>query len=200
MSSLRELGPGNGSKVEANKIGSSYLRGTLAEELVQETPAFSESNAQLLKFHGSYQQEDRDQRRSLREAGGGKAHQFMVRTRVPGGILNAEQYLVEDELARKYGNGTLRITTRQGFQLHGIVKGDLRATIAAVSAASLTTLAACGDVSRNVMTCPRPPSNDAERAVQATARTIARHLAPRTDLRSDVPPAQIQDRHCDAGR
>ena len=186
MSSLRELGPGNGSKVEANKIGSSYLRGTLAEELTQDSAAFSENNAQLLKFHGSYQQEDRDQRRSLREAGGGKAHQFMVRSRVPGGVLNADAYLVEDELARKYGNGTLRITTRQGFQLHGVLKGNLRATIAEVNAASLTTLAACGDVSRNVMTCPRPAANDAERAVQATARTIAHHLAPRTEAYREI--------------
>jgi sulfite reductase (ferredoxin) len=185
-SSLLELGPGNGSKVEANKAGSGFLRGTLADELAEPTNAFSESNAQILKFHGSYQQEDRDQRRSLREAGGGKAHQFMVRTRVPGGVLTAEQYLIEDALAQKYGNGTLRITTRQGFQLHGVLKGNLRATIAEVNAARLTTLAACGDVNRNVMTCPRPPVNPTQEAVQATARTIARHLAPRTSAYREI--------------
>ena len=177
---LLSLGAGNGSKAESVKATSSALRGTIDDELAQPTDAFSESNAQLLKFHGSYQQEDRDQRRARREEGGGKAYQFMVRTRVPGGVLTPEQYLIEDELARLYGNGTLRITTRQGFQLHGVVKSDLHAAIANINAAGLTTLAACGDVNRNVMTCPRPANTAAEHAVQATAREIAKHLAPRT--------------------
>ncbi len=183
---LLSLGAGNGSNVESVKASSSALRGTLREELSQPTDAFDESNAQLLKFHGSYQQEDRDQRRARRERGTGKAYQFMVRTRIPGGVLTAQQYLIEDELARLYGNGTLRITTRQGFQLHGVVKGDLRATIARINAAGLTTLAACGDVNRNVMTCPRPAKTAAERAAQAAAREIAEHLAPRTGAYREI--------------
>lgn len=183
---LLSLGAGNGSKVESVKASSSALRGTLHEELTQPADAFSESNAQLLKFHGSYQQEDRDQRRARREGGGGKAYQFMVRTRIPGGAVTPEQYLIEDELARLYGNGTLRITTRQGFQLHGVIKGDLHVAIAGINAAGLTTLAACGDVNRNVMTCPRPANTAAERAAQSTAREIAEHLAPRTGAYREI--------------
>ncbi|MGH7662441.1 MAG: NADPH-dependent assimilatory sulfite reductase hemoprotein subunit, partial [Vulcanimicrobiaceae bacterium] len=183
---LLSLGAGNGSKVESVKASSASLRGTLREELTQPTDTFSETNVQLLKFHGSYQQEDRDQRRARREEGSRKAYQFMVRCRIPGGVLTAEQYLIEDELARLYGNGTLRITTRQGFQLHGVIKGNLQATIARINASGLTTLAACGDVNRNVMTCPRPAKTTAERAAQATAREIALHLAPRTGAYREI--------------
>lgn len=183
---LLSLGAGNGSKTESVKASSSALRGTLREELTQPTDAFTETSAQLLKFHGSYQQEDRDQRRARREEGGGKAYQFMVRTRIPGGVVTSEQYLIEDELARLYGNGTLRITTRQGFQLHGVIKGNLQAAIARINAAGLTTLAACGDVNRNVMTCPRRTKTAAERAAQATAREIAKHLAPRTGAYREI--------------
>jgi len=174
------------NKVESIKASSASLRGTIATELSEPTASFDEANAQLLKFHGSYQQEDRDQRRARREEGAGKAYQFMVRTRVPGGILTAEQYLAEDALAEKYGNGTLRVTTRQGFQLHGVLKGDLRTAIAEINAAALTTLAACGDVNRNVMTCPKPPTTAAERAIQKIAHAIAQHLAPRTSAYREI--------------
>jgi sulfite reductase (ferredoxin) len=177
---LLALGPGSGSGVERTKAAGDFLRGTIAECLREATPAFGEADASLLKFHGSYQQEDRDQRKSRREEGAGKAYQFMVRTRVPGGVLKAEQYLAEDALAERYGNGTLRVTTRQGFQLHGVLKGDLRSAIAEINAAELTTLAACGDVNRNVMTCPAPPKGTAEAEIQGTADAIARHLAPKT--------------------
>ena len=183
---LLELGAGGGSKVEATKLASDYLRGSISDALASDEAALPEADANLLKFHGSYQQEDRDQRRARREDGGGKAYQFMVRTRIPGGILSAEQYLAEDGLAQKYGNGTLRITTRQGFQLHGILKGDLKPAIAEINAAKLTTLAACGDVNRNVMTCPGSPRTDAEERIQATAGAIARHLTPHTSAYREI--------------
>src|SRR5947209_11169150 len=126
---LIDLGPGVGSKVERIKIESKHLRGQLAEELQQDTTHFSEAQVQLLKFHGTYQQENRDQRQTRKAAGEEKAYQFMVRARIPGGHLTAEQYLAEDDLAERYGNGTLRLTTRQSIQLHGVLKGNLRATI-----------------------------------------------------------------------
>src|SRR5260370_41965595 len=111
---LIELGPGEGSKVERSKVESNHLRGQIAEELDQDTTHFSEAQIQLLKFHGTYQQEDRDARKERKAQGEEKAYQFMVRSRIPGGVLNAEQYLVEDDLAERYANGTLRITTRRG--------------------------------------------------------------------------------------
>ncbi|MGH7716542.1 MAG: NADPH-dependent assimilatory sulfite reductase hemoprotein subunit [Vulcanimicrobiaceae bacterium] len=183
---LLDLGIGKGNKVEVVKAGSNLLRGTIEQGLVGETPTLSENDVQLLKFHGSYQQEDRDKRKERRADGDTKAYQFMVRTRVPGGILTSGQYLAEDTLAEKYGNHTLRVTTRQGFQLHGILKGDLRAAIAEINAVELTTLAACGDVNRNVMTCPAVPKTPAEQQIQDTADKIARHLAPRTSAYHEI--------------
>src|SRR5690606_29097699 len=104
------------SGVETIKEASNHLRGTLAEQLHNDTDHFDEGGKHLLKFHGLYQQDDRDQRKSARDNGGGKEHSFMLRTRVPGGLLTAEQYLAHDDLAQRYANGTLRITTRQCFQ------------------------------------------------------------------------------------
>ena len=146
------------SPVEGVKEASRGLRGDLAAELAADTSPFSEASAQLLKFHGTYQQEDRDRRRELRgtDGGGEPVHQFMVRCKLPGGLLTAAQYLAIDELADRYGNGTLRVTTRQGNQFHGVLKGDLKATIRAVNDVLVTTLGACGDVVRNVVSCPAP--------------------------------------------
>jgi sulfite reductase (ferredoxin) len=177
---LLGLGVGGGSKVERIKAESCYLRGAIAEELAQDSSHFSEAQVQLIKFHGIYQQENRDLRQARKAAGEEKAYQFMVRSRIPGGALTAEQYLVEDDLAGRYANGTLRFTTRQGIQLHGVLKHDLRATIRAINEALLSTLAACGDVNRNVMACPAPARNRAQAQVQEVARQIARHLAPRS--------------------
>ena len=134
------------SAVERVKEESRGLRGPLADELALGTDHFSDAGAQLLKFHGTYQQEDRDQRRERRGTDSEPAHQFMVRCKIPGGVLTGEQYLVIDELADRYGNGTLRVTTRQGNQFHGVIKGDLKATIRSVNDALVTTLGACGDV------------------------------------------------------
>src|SRR5713226_2243341 len=183
---LIDVGPGVGSKVEGIKSESNQLRGQIGEELVQDSTHFSEAQVQLIKFHGIYQQENRDARQARKAAGSEKAYQFMVRSRIPGGMLTAEQYLVEDELAGRYANGTLRITTRQGFQLHGILKGDLHSTIHTINEALLSTLAACGDVNRNVMACPAPAANRAQAKVQEIAHRIAMHLAPRTHAYHEI--------------
>src|SRR5216683_2870869 len=180
------VGPGVGSKVEHIKSESSHLRGQIGEELAQDSTHFSDAQVQLIKFHGIYQQENRDARQARKAAGSEKAYQFMVRSRIPGGMLTAEQYLVEDELAGRYANGTLRITTRQGFQLHGILKGDLHSTIHTINEALLSTLAACGDVNRNVMACPAPAASRAQAQVQEIAHRIAMHLAPRTHAYHEI--------------
>lgn len=198
---LLHSGPGTGSKVERIKIESRHLRGQIAGELAQEeTHRFSDPQAQLMKFHGIYQQENRDVRQVRKAAGEEKAYQFMVRTRIPGGRITAEQYLIHDELAGRYANGTLRITTRQGFQLHGVLKGVLAPTVKAINEALLTTLAACGDVNRNVMACPAPVGDCAHRHIEDISQRIAQHLTPRSrayheiwidgeQVKVDEPPA-----------
>lgn len=183
---LLALGPGEGSKVEHIKVESHHLRGQLVEELNQETPRFSEDQIQLIKFHGMYQQEDRDLRQTRKAAGVEKAYQFMIRSRIPGGVVTAEQYLVHDDLADLYGNGSLRITTRQGFQLHGIIKGDIRPTIKSINDALLSTLAACGDVNRNVMACAASSTSPAHQHMHEIAQQIALHLAPRSKAYHEI--------------
>src|SRR5881396_3076170 len=168
------------SAVEKVKEDSHGLRGDLAAQLAAGGDHFSDAGAQLLKFHGTYQQEDRDQRRERRGTDSEPGHQFMVRCKIPGGVLTGAQYLVIDELAGRYGNGTLRVTTRQGNQFHGVLKGDLKATIRALNDALVTTLGACGDVVRNVVTCPAPlPGGLRDEALQV-ARRLSDHLLPRT--------------------
>ncbi len=185
-SHLLAAGPGVGSKVEHIKDTSDYLHGQIAEQLQEDTARFSEDQTQLLKFHGTYQQEDRDVRQSRKAAGTEKAYQFMVRSRIPGGAVTSEQYLAEDELAERFGNGTMRITTRQGFQLHGILKGDLRATIHDINESLLSTLGACGDVNRNVMACPAPVGSRAQAQVQEIVHQIATRLAPHTKAYHEI--------------
>jgi sulfite reductase (ferredoxin) len=177
---LRTLGAGAGSANESIKLQAQHLRGSIAQELESPGDAFGSESEQLLKFHGSYQQEDRDQRRARKAAGLDIEHNFMVRSRIPGGVLTAQQYLAHDELALRYGNATLRLTTRQGIQLHGVVKRDLKATIRAINDALLSTLAACGDVNRNVMACPAPDETPARVHAQRYAHAIAERLTPRT--------------------
>src|SRR5712692_1551467 len=144
------------SGVEGVKESSRQLRGSIAAELHRDSDHFSDQDKQLLKFHGTYQQEDRDARKNRKKDGIGKHHMFMVRCKIPGGRLTAKQYLAIDDLAGAYANGTIRFTTRQGIQLHGVLKRDLKETIAGINATLLTTLGACGDVNRNVMACPAP--------------------------------------------
>jgi sulfite reductase (ferredoxin) len=169
------------SAVEEIKENSRQLRGTIAEELAQDVDHFGEQTKQLIKFHGSYQQEDRDARKARKKDGVGKHYMFMVRCKIPGGRLTAAQYLAVDDLAGKYGNGTLRFTTRQGIQLHGVLKSHLKDTIAGINTCLLSTLGACGDVERNVMACPAPHYHSGVHGqLQETAATLAAHLAPRS--------------------
>src|SRR5256885_5583729 len=174
------------SGVERIKQQSNGLRGQVAAELAQGTTHVSDESVQLLKFHGTYQQEDRDQRRAQRGTDAEAAHQFMVRCKIPGGVLSGAQYLVIDQLADRYGNGTLRVTTRQGNQFHGVLKGDLKATIRAVNDALVTTLGACGDVVRNVVSCPAPLSGGLREQVVSVARRLSDHLLPRTRAYHDI--------------
>jgi sulfite reductase (ferredoxin) len=175
-----ELAPKR-SAVETIKEGSRLLRGGIREELAAENDHFNDQDKQLLKFHGTYQQEDRDARKARRKEGVGKYYMFMVRCKIPGGKLTAQQYLAMDELAGSYANGTLRFTTRQGIQLHGVLKDHLKDTIAGINACLLTTLGACGDVERNVMACPAPHGDHGVHAqLQETAAILAAHLAPQT--------------------
>jgi len=168
------------SAVERIKQASRGLRGSLAPELAAGTSHFEDEAAQLLKFHGVYQQDDRDARRQRSDAGLEPQYAFMVRCKIPGGVLTARQYLALDELAGRFGNGTLRVTTRQDNQFHGVVKGDLKATIRALNDALVTTLGACGDVERNVMCCPAPLAGAGRDQVLQVARRISDHLLPRS--------------------
>ena len=165
------------SKVEGLKERSNFLREPVATEILQDTNHFTEDAVQILKFHGSYQQDNRDNRAKGQE----KDYQFMVRTKNPGGLVPPQLYLTLDKLAGDYGNQTLRVTTRQGFQMHGILKKNLKAAIAAIIKNMGSTLAACGDVSRNVMAPPAPFKNRAEyQYAWEYAQNIADLLTPQT--------------------
>jgi len=172
------------SKLSANegiKTRSNYLRGTIAEGLADlSTGALSEDDQQLLKFHGSYQQDDRDLRGDRRKHRLEKAYSFMIRIRVPGGVATPQQWLDTDRLADTYANGTIKLTTRQAFQLHGIIKTNLKRTIKEINEAAMDTIAACGDVNRNVMCNPNPHFSRIHEAVLQTAQDISRHLTPNT--------------------
>ncbi len=167
------------SPVEMVKENSRGLRGSISAELAAESEKFNDADKNLIKFHGSYQQEDRDARKARRGEGLGKFHIFMVRCKIPGGKLTAEQYLGVDDIAGKHANGTLRFTSRQGIQLHGIIKRGLKETIVGIDTTLLTTLGACGDVNRNVMSCPAPQRGVRDE-MQAVAARLAAHLAPKT--------------------
>lgn len=170
--------PAKPSGVEHLKATSRGLLGSLVEELGAGGTQVSEDAYNLLKFHGTYEQHDRDTATRLKQEGLEKDYNFMVRVRMPGGILTADQYLALDALADRYGNGTLRITTRQGIQFHGIVKSDLKAAIADINATLLTTQAACGDVVRNVMTSPAPLRDAVHLRLEADARQLSAELLP----------------------
>lgn len=177
MSEEKKLSP-----VETFKRESNYLRGDLGKELVDGTDHFGKSSEQLMKNHGFYQQDDRDARKALRTEGkAGKSYIFMIRTKIPGGKLTSEQLLAELDLCDEVANTTLRITSRQGLQLHGVIKSNVKKVIRRINDIQLSTLAACGDVERNVMCCPKPHYNDNVHAeLQELAEKIAAHLCPRT--------------------
>jgi len=171
---------------ESIKANSNHLRGLIKEELVEDTPAFGDDSEQLLKFHGIYQQDDRDRRKEARARGLDKHHQLMIRTRIPGGIVSPEAYLAHDDISRQWANGTLRVTTRQDFQLHGVLKGDLKKSIAAINEALLTTLGGCGDVERNIMCCPEPRSGRFHEQVHRSIATLVAALTPRTGAYHEI--------------
>lgn len=166
------------SAVEGLKAGSHRLRGRLAEELAEGGTQVSEDAYNLLKFHGSYEQYDRETATARKQAGQEKDYSFMVRVRMPGGRLTAAQYLALDALSDRYGTTGLRLTTRQGVQFHGIPKGDLKPAIADINATLLTTQAACGDVVRNVMTTPAPIRDTLHGQLDAAARMLSSALLP----------------------
>jgi sulfite reductase (ferredoxin) len=172
--------PPKPSKVEAIKLASEYLKTFVADELKNGSTHFTDDAATVLKFHGSYQQDDRDLRKQLKKEGKDAAHQFMVRVRIVGGKLSAPQFLACDHLAQTVGNGSLRITTRQEFQLYGVLKHDLQTTMRQINEALLSTLAACGDVERNVLCCPAPLYDSIRDDLNADALAWAAHCAPRS--------------------
>ncbi|WP_342576866.1 assimilatory sulfite reductase (NADPH) hemoprotein subunit [Paenibacillus sp. FSL M8-0142] len=169
------------SDVEDIKRRSNYLRGSLVETLEDRiTGSIPEDDNRLMKFHGSYMQDDRDLRNERHKQKLEPAYQFMLRVRAAGGVVTPEQWLMMDRVAQKYANGTIRLTTRQSFQLHGVLKWNMKSTIQEVNAAMLSTLAACGDVNRNVMLNPNPYQSEVHSEVYEWARKISNHLDPRT--------------------
>jgi sulfite reductase (ferredoxin) len=175
-----------GFGVEGLKAGSRYLRAPLAEELAAGGARVSEDAYQILKFHGSYQQDDRDQRNARRKAGEEYAYGFMIRLRLPGGDVHPGLWEGLDDLAAAFGRDTLRLTTRQSIQLHFIPKADLRTVIRAVNDRLASTLGACGDVNRNVMAAPLPLTDQRYQAVREAARAVSEHLLPRTKAYAEL--------------
>jgi sulfite reductase (NADPH) hemoprotein beta-component len=171
-------------KLSANegiKTRSNYLRGTIQEGLADlSTGSMSEDDQQLLKFHGTYQQDDRDLRPDRRKHRLEKAYSFMIRIRVPGGVATSPQWLETDRLAEQFANGTIKLTTRQAFQFHGIIKSNLKRTIKEINQAAMDTIAACGDVNRNVMCNPNPYLSSVHAEVLKAAQDISAHLTPAT--------------------
>ncbi|KAG2188337.1 hypothetical protein INT44_001090 [Umbelopsis vinacea] len=169
------------------KIDSNFLRGTIAQDLEDEsTGAISEINGKLLKFHGSYGQDDRDIREERKKQGLEKAFSFMIRVRMPGGVSTPEQWLVMDELAETHANGAIKLTTRQAFQLHGIIKKKLKPTIRGINQSLLSTLAACGDVNRNIMMNPNPHVPEVYDELNDFANKMMEHLAPKTNAYHEI--------------
>jgi sulfite reductase (NADPH) hemoprotein beta-component len=169
------------SKNEQLKAESNYLRGHILRDLEDASSAtVTDESAQLTKFHGIYPQDDRDLRAQRRKEGKEKAYIFMARVRVPGGVCTPGQWLAMDAIADRHGNSTLKITNRQAFQLHGVIKGELRPAIREVNQALLDTLAACGDVVRNVMCNPNPHISALHAQTLEIVKAVSSHLSPRT--------------------
>jgi sulfite reductase (NADPH) hemoprotein beta-component len=167
--------------VEDIKAESRRLRGSLLESLADPlTGSLREDDQTLIKYHGSYQQDDRDIRDERRRQKLEPAYQFMIRTRTPGGVVSPEQWLKLDAIATRFANHSLRITTRQAFQFHGVIKRELKATMQAINAAMIDTLAACGDVNRNVQVAANPLLSAAHATLYADAAATSEHLLPNT--------------------
>lgn len=169
-------------KLSANeylKIDSNYLRGTLAEEIADtSTGGISEGAGQMIKFHGCYVQDDRDLRANRRKYKLEKAYSFLMRVRLPGGVVTPEQWLQMDWISEQFANHTLKLTTRQAFQLHGVIKSQLKRTLQEMDKVALDCIAACGDVNRNVMSNPNPHLSSSHAEMVQQARDISEHLLP----------------------
>ncbi|MFD1066432.1 assimilatory sulfite reductase (NADPH) hemoprotein subunit [Oceanobacillus locisalsi] len=175
------------SDVERIKKESNYLRGSLVETLNNPISAgIPDEDNRLMKFHGSYLQDDRDLRTERQRQKLEPAYQFMVRVRVPGGVATPEQWLVIDDLANTYGNETIKLTTRQAFQMHGILKWNMKASMKGINDALMDTLAACGDVNRNVMCNPNPDQSEVHAEVHQWSRTLSDYLSPRTNAYHEI--------------
>lgn len=169
------------------KLASNYLRGTIKEGLRdQTTGAISASDQQLTKFHGTYMQDDRDVRDERKAQGLEPAYSFMIRCRLPGGVATPQQWIQMDDIATQLGNETMKLTTRQTFQFHGVVKGKLKPAMQAINRALMTTLAACGDVNRNVMCSPLPYQSAFHRQVWEYSKKISDHLLPSTSAYHEI--------------
>jgi len=175
------------SELERIKYESNYLRGTLVESLADPiTGSLAFADTQLSKFHGMYQQFDRDLEKERKRQKLEPAYSFLIRVRVPGGVVTPKQWLQMDWISEEYANHTLKLTTRQAFQLHGVIKTNLKKTIQAMNAELMDTIAACGDVNRNVMCHPNPAESDLHSEVAETARRISEHLLPSTTAYHEI--------------
>ena len=168
------------SPVEKIKTASNFLKGTIDKEFLEEIDHFDKSNIQLLKFFGTYQQDNRDDRLAAKKTGGGKAYSMMVRLRIPGGRIDADQFVGMLDMCDELGNSTMKLTTRQTIQLHGILKRDLKTTIKRIDDLGMSTLAACGDVNRNIMCCPAKRSDGIHAELNRLTDELTEALAPRT--------------------
>lgn len=186
------------SEVEKIKDVSNYLRGTIAEGLADPlTGAIFERDAQLLKFHGSYMQDDRDLRGERQKQKLEPAYQFMIRLRMPGGVCTPEQWLKLDELAQKYGGNTIRLTTRQTVQYHNVLKHQLRPLIRGMDEVAMTSIAACGDVNRNTLVSNNPHLSPAHAAALDWCLKIDQHLLPQTTAYREI---WLGDKRLGAGK
>ena len=185
---LKSFGdPKKPSKVEKAKQASRHLRGSIDEVLHSDAPIFEHDDMQLLKFHGIYQQDDRDARAAGKAAGIGRQYSFMLRLRIPGGVVSGDQYLAMDRLADQVTfNSSLRITTRQAFQLHGVIKDTLKQTMQRINRELLSTMNGCGDVERNIMAPPAPLKDSAHVAVRELANELADRLAQKSNAYFEV--------------
>jgi sulfite reductase (NADPH) hemoprotein beta-component len=175
------------SEMEKIKEDSNYLRGSLVENFANRiTAGIPDEETKILKFHGSYMQDDRDVRIERKQKKLEPAYQFMIRVRLPGGVSTPDQWLVMDELANKHGNGTMKLTTRQTFQLHGILKWNMKKTIQEMDKALMDSIAACGDVNRNVMCNSNPFQSNMHKQVYLKAQEVSEHLLPKTKAYHEI--------------
>lgn len=187
MSKIPPLPQWNPSSVEMIKVNSRFLRGTIVESLQDGTTgALKSDDTQLIKFHGSYQQTDRELDSERKKQKLEPLYSFMIRARVPAGIATAHQWLVFDRLADQYANGTLKLTTRQAFQWHGVYKPDLKQAMKEINSTLIDTIAACGDVNRNVMCTSNEGLSPIVQEAAAFAKTISDHLLPRTTAYHEI--------------